>query len=60
MRKHRGPLDASVEASGPHDFAVRDTRIRLVRCCVHRISRPTFVTIARRPSCGQETRGKCL
>jgi hypothetical protein len=23
MRKHRGRLDASVGASGPHDFAVR-------------------------------------
>jgi hypothetical protein len=35
-------VDASVGASGPHDFAVRNTRIRLVRCCVHRIFRPTF------------------
>src|ERR1700742_3922818 len=25
---------------------------------VHRIFRPTFVTIAKRPSCGQETRGE--
>jgi hypothetical protein len=30
-------LDASVEASGPHDFAVRVSTIRLARCCVHRI-----------------------
>jgi hypothetical protein len=35
-------LDAGVEASGPHDFSVRDTRIRLVHGHVHRISCPTF------------------
>jgi hypothetical protein len=28
--KHRRQLDASVEASGPHDFAVRFSRVRLV------------------------------
>jgi hypothetical protein len=43
-------LDASTAASGPHDFAVRVMRFRLVR-----IPRPphltaTFVTIASRPS----------
>src|SRR6266446_5835645 len=43
-------LDASTAASGPHDFAVRVMRARLVR-----IPRPphltaTFVTIATRPS----------
>jgi hypothetical protein len=44
-------LDASVETSGPHDFAVRSpwcssgTTPR-----VHRIPHPTFVTIAKRPS----------
>jgi hypothetical protein len=27
--KHHRQLDASVEASGPHDFAVRFTRARL-------------------------------
>jgi hypothetical protein len=50
-------LSASVGAPEPHDFAVRD------RCVssqphqhVHRISRPTFVTIAKRPSLiGRET-----
>ena len=45
-------FDASTAASGPHDFAVRGTRIRLSR-----IPRPphltaTFVTIATRPSLG--------
>jgi hypothetical protein len=48
-------LDASVEASGPHDFAVRFARVRLHRQSVHRIPRPTFVTIAKRPSCGHGT-----
>ena len=51
-------LDASVGASGPHDFAVRlgAARPRKVfarrRQNVHRIPRPTSVTIATRPSCG--------
>ena len=45
-------LDASTAASGPHDFAVRVTRARLLH-----VSRPphptaTFVTIATRPSPG--------
>ena len=31
MREHRHPLDASVEASGPHDFAVRVSTIRQER-----------------------------
>jgi hypothetical protein len=31
MREHCRQLAASVEASGPHDFAVRDTRNRLLR-----------------------------
>ena len=36
--KHRRQLDASVEASRPHDFAVRQTRSRQVaRSSVHRI-----------------------
>jgi hypothetical protein len=35
-------VNASVEASGPHDFAVRDMRIRLMRRRVHRILCPTF------------------
>jgi hypothetical protein len=42
-------LDASVEASGPYDFAVRVSAVRQKRICVHRIPCPTFVTIAKRP-----------
>ena len=45
-------LDASVGASGPHDFAVRVSAIRQRRRRVHRIPRPTSVTIAKRPSEG--------
>jgi hypothetical protein len=30
-------LDASVEASGPYDFAVRVSAVRQKRICVHRI-----------------------
>jgi hypothetical protein len=37
-------LDASAEASGPHDFAVRLAPPVLRRHCVHRIPHPTFVT----------------
>jgi hypothetical protein len=44
-------LDASVGASGPHDFAVRLGAIRQERRRVHRIPHPTSVTIAIRPSC---------
>jgi hypothetical protein len=43
-------LDASVGASGPHDFAVRSQALRQRADCVHRIPYPTFVTIAIRPS----------
>ena len=44
-------LDASVGASGPHDFAVRVMRRSSVAPSrVHRIPHPTFVTIAKRPS----------
>src|SRR3954470_14565463 len=42
-------LDASVEASGPHDFAVRISTFRQACYRVHRIPYPTFVTIAKRP-----------
>jgi len=37
MRKHRRQLDASVGATGPHGFAVRGRRIRLMHRHVHRI-----------------------
>src|SRR3954449_6702789 len=42
-------LDASVEASGPHDFAVRLSTVR--QPCYQRPPHPvpTFVTIAKRP-----------
>jgi hypothetical protein len=50
MRQHHRPVNASVEASGPHDFTVRDKCLRLVHCRVHRSPHPTFVTIAKRPS----------
>ena len=43
-------LDASVGASGPHDFAVRLGVTRQRHRRVHRIPHPTFVTIAKRPS----------
>ena len=44
-------LDASVGASGPHDFAVRlKRRSSLSASSVHRIPRSTSVTIAKRPS----------
>src|SRR5437588_11189429 len=45
-------LDAGVEASGPHDFAVRVSTVRQRCLRVHRIPCPTSVTIAIRPSCG--------
>jgi hypothetical protein len=51
-------LDASVGASGPHDFAVREAkRVRQRAACVHRIPRSTSVTIAKRPSRGGGTAG---
>ena len=43
-------LDASIGASGPHDFAVRVSTVRQPCWHVHRIPRPTSVTIAKRPS----------
>jgi hypothetical protein len=44
-------LDLSVGESGPHDLAVRDTLHVLQHDRVHRIPRPTPVTIAKRPLC---------
>ena len=44
-------LDASVEASGPHDFSVRKQQSPVKRAArVHRIPRPTFRDVAQRPS----------
>src|SRR5580693_8218230 len=51
MRKHRHQVDISVEMSGPHDFAVRGSMPFVAwHDRIHRIPRPTFVTIAKRPS----------
>jgi hypothetical protein len=49
QRNYFRQLDASVEASGPHDFAVRISTFRQACCRVHRIPCPTSVTIAKRP-----------
>jgi hypothetical protein len=50
-------LSASPGAPGPHDFAVRNSRARRTRSCVHRIPRPTLVTIAKRPLCPESLAG---
>src|SRR4051794_34099696 len=44
-------LDASVGASGPHDFAVRSQHRSSFDTAASTASRPAFVTIAKRPSC---------
>jgi hypothetical protein len=43
-------LDAGVEASGPHDFAVREKVLSSAAPSASIASRPAFVTIATRPS----------
>jgi hypothetical protein len=43
-------LDAGVEASGPHDFAVRMSALSSLAPPASTASRPTSVTIAKRPS----------
>jgi hypothetical protein len=54
-------LDASIGASGPHDFAVRVSIVRRAHQARPTLPRPshparlTSVTIASRPSCGRET-----
>src|ERR1700674_5018321 len=50
-------LDAGVEASGPHDFAVRKRALSSVAPPASTASRPAFVTIAKRPSVGQDGGG---
>jgi hypothetical protein len=45
-------LDAGVEASGPHDFAVRVSIVRQPALPASTASRPASVTIAIRPLCG--------
>jgi hypothetical protein len=58
--KHHRRLDASVEASEPHDFIVRNST--LVLRAVASIASPAqrSVTIAKRPSGEQKTRGTCF
>jgi hypothetical protein len=48
-------LDASVGASGPHDFAVRRPRFRQRRRLRPSHPVPTSVTIAKRPSVGRDS-----
>jgi hypothetical protein len=48
--KHHHELNASVEASEPHDFAVRFTRRSSKAPSASTASRLTSVTIAKRPS----------
>src|SRR6478752_389962 len=50
-------LDASVGASGPHDFAVRLTRRSSATPSASTASRPAAVTIACRPSVGRNGGG---
>jgi hypothetical protein len=51
LRSNHHRVDASIGASGPHDFAVRALRCSSYQLNrVHRIPRPTSVTIAKRPS----------
>jgi hypothetical protein len=59
MREHRHQRDASVEASGPHDFAVRSPVTRQLTGAASIASNPPFVTIAKRPLMGRtaETSG---
>src|SRR6202047_408771 len=47
-------LDASVGASGPHDFAVRGSAPSSEAPPASTASRPAFVTIASRPSVGRD------
>ena len=49
-------LDPSIGGSGPHDFAVRWPITRQLMCQRPSHPAPTFVTIAKRPSCGCGTR----
>ena len=48
-------LDASVGASGPHDFAVRKQSALVKAPLASTASRPASVTIASRPSCRDGT-----
>jgi hypothetical protein len=52
LRIESAKLDASVEASGPHDFAVRKPMPSSEAPPASTASHPASVTIAIRPSCG--------
>jgi hypothetical protein len=52
-------LDASVGASGPHDFAVRKKSAFVNAPLASTASRPAFVTIASRPSVWDGTTETC-
>jgi hypothetical protein len=54
QRNYFHQLDASVGASGPHDFAVRLTCCSSKAPSASTASRPAFVTIASRPSLGRD------
>jgi hypothetical protein len=60
MDEHRRQLGISVEMPGPHGFAVRNRRTRLMHRRVHRIPHPTFVTIAKRPSLSGTGSGRSI
>src|SRR5260370_12518324 len=51
-------LDAGVEASGPHDFAVRSSAVRLTAPSASTASRPALMTLRNAPSVGQDG-GSC-
>jgi len=53
-------LDASVGASGPHDFAVRRPALSSAAPPASTASRPASVTIASRPSVGRDGIGYTL
>jgi hypothetical protein len=48
---HLDRLDTSVGVSGPRSLTIHNGALRQTRPYVHRIPRPTSVTIAKRPSC---------
>ena len=54
LRKCFRKLDASVGASGPHDFAVRDLPRPSCAATASTASRPASVTFAKRPSVGRD------
>jgi hypothetical protein len=54
MRQHCRQLDASVGASGPHDFAVRGISAFVRAPPASTVSRPTFRDDRERPSLGRD------